>query len=175
MNKNLIAAIIMGLGGFGFFMFVLPQYAIMSDAQAALVERQSILADSKVALDNINTLNGQFESNRQKVDRVLLSIPQEKRSDYIASSLQNAAVQTGVQLSSLTISPSAKVDGAGFQNLAVTLSVTGRYPDILRLFSALESSLRLYDVQHVEFAKSSATAGVQTVKADIRLLTYSLK
>ena len=174
--RNITATFVCAIGGFLFFAFFWPEYQYSSAIQEALNDRNQLIQDSNDALGNMQILNGEYETNKTKYDRMLVFMPANERSDYITASLQSVASQTGVRLSSIAIADAAnKKKATDYQEITITLQIAGRYTDVLRFFSALEGSLRLYDITQINLSKSSSGRTVgQGVQGTVQILTYSL-
>lgn len=174
-SKNFVAAIILAVGVFCLVALIWPKYQYMQSVKSAFEQRSTFLADSQAALDNMHVIDGEYESNKAKYERMLVFMPSQKRSDYVTSSIQNAVTQSGLQMSSITVTEGAsKKQGAEYQEIPVSLEITGRYTDILRFFGILEQSLRLYDIIQIDLKKAS-TGGFGRIDGTVRLMTYSLK
>lgn len=172
MNKNLLAAILMSAGALLLFLFVMPQYDTWSAAREALQQRTQLLTDARAAQAQITKLNQSYTAQQSSVTKILLALPKKQQIDYLTSSIQTAAQQSGLQMKSISFGDITK--GAGdYQTIKVHVELIGRYPALLVLLGNLEQSLRLYDVNRIQASEVSGSTGALTINLD--LTAYSLK
>ncbi len=172
MNKNLLAAILVSAEALLFFLLVLPQFNDWTAARAALDQRTRLLADAQAAQANITKLGRDYTAQQASIDKILLALPKKQRIDYLTSSIQAAAQQSGLELKSINFGATIKGKGE-YQAVQIHLELSGRYPALLLLLGNLEQSLRLYDVARVQVSELSGSSGILTINLD--LLAYSLK
>ena len=173
MNKNFISALITAVAIVLFFAIVLPQYDDMSAARATAQERQQLLADTQAAQENIKQLSAAFDAQKATIDRVLLALPAKRQHDYITSSLQQVANDSGMQLLSFSLSDVQK-SAAGYQELPIRAELSGTYLEFMDFLAAFEQSLRLYDITAINITGGTESTG-SLLKFSISITAYSLK
>ena len=171
MNKNLLAAILMSTEALLLFVVVLPQFDRWSAAREALSQRTQLLADATAAQANIVKLNQSYSAQKTSIDKILIALPPKQHLDYLTSSIQSAAQQSGVELKAINFGSAAAGKGE-YRATQIHLELAGRYPALLMLLGNLEKSVRLYDVARVQVS-GSGSAGSLAINLD--LIAYSLK
>jgi Tfp pilus assembly protein PilO len=174
MNKNLIAALLLGVAGLGFFAFLMPAYKTLQATRHSLDERKILLADMLSARENIRKLNDDYKSNEATIALVLLALPKQKQYDYLTESFQAAAQESGMDLASLSIAEAEKGTG-DYQAIPIKAELSGSYPDFLSFLEALEHSLRLYDIIKVDITKSEDADRAGDLTILLQAQAYSLK
>lgn len=173
MNKNLIGSLILGAGMILWFMFGMPQYDEWKADKKILNDRVQFLADAKIAQSNIGKLSKDYAEQEATIKKVLLALPKQKQYDYITSSLQAVAAESGMQLSEIVLSDTKGKED--YQTVQVKVEVTGRYLGFLDLLNAIERSLRLYDITKIDVATMSTVGAGGLVTATLQISAYSLK
>ena len=172
MNKNLLAAIVLSGVAVLFFLFVMPRFDELSAARKTLANRTQLLADVQAAQTNLSTLNKEYAAQEASIQKILLALPARRQLDYVTSSLQNIAAQSGLQLKALTIDDTAKTT-AEYQSFRIRVELTGTYVGLLQFLSNVEQSVRLYDVTKIDVAEQGGGGRVLSISLD--LVTYSLQ
>ena len=155
-----------------FFLLVLPQFNDWSSAREALDQRTQLLVDVKAAQAHIASLNQSYAAQKTSIDKILLALPKKQQVDYLTSSIQTAAQQSGMELKSISFGDVTKGKGE-YQAIQIHIELVGRYPVLLSLLGNLEQSLRLYDVARIQASELSGSEGTLTISLD--LIAYSLK
>ncbi|MEK7583473.1 MAG: type 4a pilus biogenesis protein PilO [Patescibacteria group bacterium] len=171
MNKNLFATILISAELILFFLVVLPRFDDWSAAREAHTQRTALLADTEAAQKNIVKLNQDYVGQQASINKILLALPRKKQLDYLTSSLQAAAQQSGLELRSISFGDAAKKKGE-YQVIEMHIELFGRYPALLTMLGNLEQSLRLYDVSRIQVSELSGSTGSLNITLD--LVAYSL-
>lgn len=174
MNKSLLASLILAVSAVLWFVFGMPQYDEWKADRVILEERKQLLADAQASQQNIARLSKEYTEQSATVERVLLALPQGRQYDYVTSSIQTIAAESGMSLSDLNVSEDSK-GTAGFQSTQVKIEMSGGYPELLNFLGALERSLRLYDITKIDIAAAAGGNSGGAVNVIIQMNTYSLK
>lgn len=148
-NKNIIAAIIVALAVFVFFVLILPEYSNIQDARTALQERQARLAERTALVAKVASLNETYTANQSNINKLESLLPTNKHHDEIISSIFSIAGQSGVVLSEAVVGDASTSNQANnpTKQTNITVQGSGQYERIYNFLQLLEQNLRLYDVQ----------------------------
>ncbi len=175
MNKDLLASLIFGIGCFLFFVLVVPRYSVLGDYRSIIETRKALLSDRQTEKQNFSALASQYQSQKADIDKINTLLPANKQIDYIVSSTQTAAQQTGMQLNGLTVSGGNEFSALPYKKTFIRAEVSGTYPSLLNFFGEIEKNLRLYDVMELNIGKDPLSIGGNLLNFDIKLNAYNLK
>jgi Tfp pilus assembly protein PilO len=160
----------------GWFVLVSPERA-----KAGKLDTQ--IGDTNTQLAQVTALlNGPVGRESLIANRLFeKAVPSDPKVSQILRQLSAAAVQTGVELDSIT--PSALVPGAGSETLPISLSVSGHYFALQAFLRILRNEAvvnngqvrangRLYTVDSISFTGGSSSAA--TASASGNVITASL-
>lgn len=173
MNKNTLAAIIVGLSLFLLFVLILPQYDEIKAAKDAKESRLVLLGERTAAFENVQESNRQVQSRKSDLDKIGTFLPETKQIDEVVSSIQKIAQDAGLQLSGITTSATPALGGSEYKKLLIGLDLVGSYPAFVSFLRLIEQNLRLYDVFEIVATESTTVPGV--VNLSIKIDAYHLK
>lgn len=169
MSKNLLAIIILALAVLALFIFVLPAYDQLMATRAVRQERRTLLASAQATRDAIVRLDNEYHLHAADIARLDIALPVSKQVDYLSSSIEHAAAASATQLVGVSIGEG--VARASYQAIPAKIDVSCGYADCIRFLGALESSLRLYDLNRITMSSSGARLLIMSVT----LHSYSIR
>ena len=174
MNKSLSAALIIAIACFLTFVLLVPEYNGISEARQTLKARQAIADERTLAQLRVKDLDANYRQHEVDIQKILVALPEGKHSDQVVSSIQAAAVQSGVQLTSLSIVNSP--DSAGsYKTSLIQLTSSGTYAGFINFLKNLEQNLRLSDLIEFSLAQQAGSATGGVLSMNVKLRTYNLK
>ena len=173
MNKSFFAALMLGIEGVLFFVFVMPRYRELMGARDSLAERRVLLSDTRAAQQSVIDLSTEYDANAITIAQVLRALPQQRQYDYVTESIRAASVNSGMELSSFVVGEAQKGKG-DFQAIPVKMELRGRYPELIIFLGSLERSLRLYDITKLDVAEAGSD-GAGSLVVTIQATAYSLQ
>lgn len=176
MNKHIWSAVIVAIAGGLFFVLVLPEFKAISGVREDIKQRKAILAERQSALQNIKTLDSQYNQRQSDIKKVLTFLPEDKRNDEIISSIQAASIQSGIQLTGLGITPQTQTKSNAYLTTFISVDGIGSYGSLLTFLRELEQYLRLYDIVDLNISHATtAGAGTDALNISIKINTYNLR
>ena len=168
-----------------FIFYTRPKYAEMQGYQAKVAEYDEALNNEAKLQQDRDALSNAYHSfspiAEQRLEKLL---PDNADNIRLIIDLQKFAVANGVNVVSIEFDSSQTNQGvtgaaedprAGSKDYGVfdlSYSITGTYQNFLSFLKALESNLRVSDVQAIDFA-SGATSDAYTYT--LHMKTYWLK
>lgn len=152
------------------FFLVLPKMGQVKDANAALeqaVTQQSTLASQLAAL---RQAEADAPKNSETIRKVEQAIPPTADQQGFILLLQNAAIQSSVDLFSLTPSTPLFDSATGLSTVSNTLSVDGTYFAITEFLFRIETLPRAAKVTSMTLAPGAAS-GSLTLSASVDVYT----
>lgn len=152
MNKNYIGAGLIAIAIVLFWALVLPLYDAVSDLDAAIQERNDLLASRNTIITNINNLNKEYQKRIPEITKLSATVPAKKSIAEVLSAVDNITAKNGIQLISSTIVGQnvSSADTSPYNLLPIDMSLSGNYPGLTNLLGALERNLRLIDITSVD-------------------------
>ena len=149
---------------------VLPKMGQVKDANAALelaVTQQSTLASQLAALQQAEA---DAPKNRETIRKVEQAIPPTVDQQGFILLLQNAAIQSSVDLFTLTPSTPVFDPATGLSTVSNTLSVTGSYFALTEFLFRIETLPRAAKVTSVNLTPGE-TGGTLTMSTGVNIYT----
>jgi len=180
---GLITPIMLVAISVGAFMFYIdPTYAEIRTLQSDVEKHNEALTKAN-ELRQIRTelSDKRKEIGDDKIERLLKLIPNNLDSVRLILDLDALAIRYGMRLADLTLEEKpdavpqgelASVDVNKYNSINIGFSVKGTYKDVRAFIRALESSLRLVDIESISFGQEGAD-GTYVFKLDLK--TYWLK
>ncbi len=169
----LLAAIGVGVIGLLVVLFlVLPKLGQVSEAETALSQEEATeqtLLSEKQALEGARDRESQ---NRQIIKEVDRRIPPVADLPGLILLLENAAVQSGIDV--LSLSPSTPTEGTGgFSVIAVSISAEGTYFDVTEFLYKIETLPRASKALSVSLSPGESVGGIPTLSASVSIELYT--
>ena len=173
MNRNLLSAIIVGIGGFLIFYLIIPEYNANLAVKRALTDRGDLFKTRSELLANEKKLMETYSENvnNGNVANLMLLVPEKRSVEEIIIDFQTTAQNNGLQLSEISIGVDSRVT-ADRKIISIKLTIAGSYTSFFSFLKQVEQSLRIYDVNEISFSKNTAGTGFNL---DVKINAYSLK
>ncbi len=169
----MLGACLVAVALFLFWAFDVVAYQQIPKYNQAITERQAILQEHKAILENITSLNAEYQKRSASVQRFSSTVPTQKSTAQLIVSLDAAATQAGIHISDLGMGETKQVgEAAGPSTVSITMAMTGTYAGLLLFLSNLEQNVRIIDVQSISVQPQ---AGSGILNFDLRATTYFIK
>lgn len=171
-DKNLLGAIMVALAAFLIFYFVLPNYDETKVFRTAVAERESLFQSRKKIMEELDNLKGEYQKNKEEIDKISVIIPSEKHIPELVSAIENIARTTGLVLTTFNISDNSNKEmDKEVQSLIISAKLVGSYDAYRGFVAAIETSQRLIDI---EISKVTQDEEGNTLIIDLTGRTYFL-
>lgn len=139
--------------------FVIPLYEDINLMKAHIGEKKDVVFKLKKLVEKIERWQIVLAEEKDNIDRIDLSLPQNKDLSNLIVSLENLGSASGISLQSVDVKSASKRrslrsgDGAqkGFNSIDLVLELNGSYPAFKVFLSKLESNIRIFDVKSISF------------------------
>lgn len=174
-TRAYLGAILIAIAGILFWLLLMPAYDRISNEREALAERETILEDHNAIAANLVSLNKQYSDNSASIQRFASIVPAKRSTAELVSTLQALASQNGLTLTSITVSSQTEqANAAAFGVQPIDVGLAGSYLGFRSFISALETNLRIIDIQTVE-ANPVTAGGASSLGFRIKANAYYLK
>lgn len=155
-NKNYIGAGLIALAFIGAWGWILPEYNQISELGVAINERQALYNSRSAIVQRIQSLNNDYQQRSADVARISSVLPSKKSLAEIISALDNIALQSGLQL--VSVSAVGKEDNQGntYATLPLNITADGSYQGLVSFLQSVEKNLRIVDVASINASSASA-------------------
>ena len=173
-----IASIILILASFGlFFGYIDPKYTDIKALQAQKADYDKAFESAtKLAAERDKLLSKLNSFKTDDINRLAKLLPDNIDSVRLIIDIDGIASQFGMRIHGFTVDTVKDqsvvgTDGATYGTLSMSFTTTGTYETFLAFMKALESSLRIIDVQSINFGSSDS----QLNDYSLTIRTYWLK
>jgi len=156
-----------------FFDLVQPSYGTMEDSRSKLIGEQESFATEKALVSQAKSLIAAFASGNGQQPNVALAIPTGEDVAGALAQVEGIAQNDNVSITNITIgSPMLHAAAAGSLNQAGTsgtvkpiqaftlaLTGSGSYEGLKNFLTALETNIRIFDVQNFSIQPMATVAG----------------
>ena len=155
------------------FFLVLPKMGQVKDANATLTELQAQQATLGAQLAALQQAETEAPLNRETIRKVQQAIPPTVDQQGFILLVQNAAVQSAVDV--VTISPSNPVfdPATGLSTVTNSLTVTGSYFAVTEFLFKIETLPRAAKTTSVSIAPSPSETNASLLTVTISVDTYT--
>ena len=155
------------------FFLVLPKTAQVKDADAALTEAQGEQATLGAQLAALQQAEAEAPINRETIRKVQDAIPPTVDQQGFILLLQNAAVQSAVDV--VTITPAAPIfdPATGLSTVTNTVSCTGSYFSITEFMFQIETLPRAAKATSIGIAPSPTATNASLLTVTLAIDIYT--
>jgi Tfp pilus assembly protein PilO len=188
MMKTLIFPILLVCASVAlFYLFIDPTYADIQDLQAERAEYNEALQNANELRSKLNSLRDKLNSfPPEQLARLDTMLPGQVDNVRLVLELNEAASKEDMTIDDITVSKyqqtgsgqsqsSGNQSGPQLQTTQAEFRVTGSYGDLKGFLKKLQSSLRIIDVDSVEFEGSREPGEPSSYEHQITVRTYWLK
>ncbi len=152
MNKNYIGAGLIAIAIVLFWTLALPLYNGVSDLDAAIKDRESLLNSRSTIIANINDLNKEYQKRIPEIDKLSAIVPSKKSVAEVLSAIDSISTRNGIQLlsSAITAQNASDANVNPYNILSVEMDLNGSYPGLTNFLDVFERNLRLMDVTSID-------------------------
>jgi Tfp pilus assembly protein PilO len=144
----------------GWFLLISPKRQQVADLKAQVAEQESTNDSTRSQIASLQALSAQLPAQRAKLAAMQGKVPGEPMLPELVRLLSAAADESGVELSGITPTAPAPIDGAaGLSGIDVSLKVSGSYVAIEQYQLALEGLSRAFLVSGLQVADGGGAAG----------------
>ncbi len=128
------------------------------------------LIEKTAIANNLNQFRREKELLEQKLAEALSELPEEKKLDELLQLLQDRAVKSGLEIS--TIEPQAEVVEGFYARIPVPMTVQGNFHEIATFFDALGRLRRIVNVNNITMEQPKDVNGKVLVQAKFLATTF---
>ena len=172
-TRTYIGALLMAVAGILFWVLAMPAYDKVNNLRSAQDERGSILDNHTAIIGNLDKLNKQYSANAANIQRFANIVPATKDSAELVSTMQALASQNGLTLTGIALSAAQNQDTNPYNTQPIDIGLSGSYPSFRSFLNALETNLRVIDVQTIDV--NPISGNVSTLSFRVKANTYYLK
>ncbi len=186
--RFIIPTILLIISVASFVMFSNPSYQRIKQLRAQSAEYESALTNSRKLQEERDTLGQRYNAIPQtSLDRLNKMIPDTADNIRLIIDIQRMAQTYGLTLSSIKYDATGGAVGTSnapanpaapandYGTFSLEFSVAATYDNFLKLIKDMESSLRLVDIQSINFTADTSSANSGRTIYTIKLNTYWLK
>lgn len=155
-----------------FFVLALPAYDYLGATRTLIAAKQTLVNERNQEVRNFNVAKQQATLHEGDIAKIAVVMPVKKQIDEVVSSIQTAAVTSGMQLADLSTATIVTPDQLGYKKLFINIDLSGQYTSFVNLLRVLEQSLRLYNINEISAAVSTGPVG--GVNFALRIYSYYL-
>jgi len=185
MNKKIIISLIsLVLSIVLIFVFGLSQWSSIKVFRTELTQKKQVQTELNELLNKMNQIEEKYQEVTDEAQKMFLSLPREKDISYLLVHFETLASQNGLLLESINFGQIDKEKKQTIQqesdqspkvlsnlpNFSVDLSMTGSYDAFKNYLTALEKSVRLMDVNSINFVARSRNS----LSSDLGIFGFNL-
>ena len=157
------------LGIFWQFFFS-PVTMELSTKQEQVEDIQTQIAEKQRVVKNLPTFEAEVKKLDQKLERVLLELPDSKEVDAFLKSISVLASDTGLEVTKFT--PRPEVPKGFFAELPVSLELQGTFHELVTFFYEVSHLPRIVNVDSIKIVIVTETPSTVIIKASCRATTF---
>ena len=169
--KNLLGVLLIAMGLFLFWTFLVPEFRDIMAQREAIQERQDLLAERQELMTKINETYTQYQGRAGDIQKFSAVVPAKKSTAELISELEAIAGQSGMQLANISIQQGQSA--GDYQVLSINAELLGSYGSLLTFLGAAEQNIRLLDIDSIN--ASAGEGGVTLPRFSLRAIVYFLK
>lgn len=181
-REKLLAGLFIVIIAFGIgFLLLKPSYSQVKNLRTEVKNKEESLAAKQRLFEDIKQLQAQYEEIQEKTKRVLYALPQQADVASLLVQLEAIASQNGMIFESVDFQKEQIVEERVGQKARVVLpyktieiraEVTGSYNALKNYLKAVESNVRLSDVESIVFSPAEKA---QELNLPVGTYSFSLK
>lgn len=170
MLRSVIAIIMILASVVGFVSYVIPTYQGTADARAEEKEFNQALANARRLEEERDALLADFNNiETESLERLETLLPDNIDNVKLIIELDELATTHGLQLQSIDVADSGDADPAeeapllreGIASVQLDFSLLGPYERFVAFVEDVENSLRLIDIQQIQFQAATESTNYQ--------------
>ena len=190
-KKNIISLISFIISLVLIFLFVFPLFFSVKAMYLDLSQKRQEIEKLKELSDKIEKIKQDYGDISEEVEKILLTLPEEKDLPQLLVQFEKLAISNGLLLESIEFGEISKRDESDFiknvedyktlsqskkmlstfPNSSVLLKAAGSYSAFKNYISALEKNIRSMDIYSIKFSNSSKT---QNLFGDLGIFEFNL-
>ncbi len=175
-TRNLISAVLISVGCFVFWAWVLPTYDSLSSLSMVIKDRTGLLASREAIVAKIKNLNAEYQRRAEDLARFSLVVPEKSSIPELISATAAIASKNGLQLGTLVIGANIERDeNIKYNTVSLNTGLGGDYFAMLNLLDTMEKSLRLIDMYELSVTPDESIKSASKLIFSIKARSYFLK
>ncbi len=174
-KKNIIGLISFIISLALIFIFILPLFSSVKVMYLDLDQKRQQIEKLKELLDKVKKMEQSYGSVSEEVEKVLLTLPEEKDLPQLLVQFEKLALNNGLLLESIEFGEISKKEKKDFirdiedrselneskkilftfPNSFISLQIVGSYSAFINYISALEKNVRSMDIYSIKFASGN--------------------
>ena len=156
-------------GAFYFFKWS-PMVEEETQKTAALKKLQGEIQALEVTANKLPEFQREVQLLQASLEKLKLILPTEKQMPDLMKRLQSLTQQSSLSLRDFT--PGASAPKEFYQEVPITITVTGSYHNLGLFFDRVGRLIRLVNVANVKIATNSKQTATDTISASLVARTY---
>lgn len=174
-KQKLLAAGIVALACFGFFVMVLPMYHDITQTREDLATHEAVLKERTELASKVTQLNGDYQKYADQISKLDKLIPEKKQADQIVFSLQEISNQSGLNMTEISVADLSNTGGSSnYKSSIINLQLSGNYTQFGNFMKLTEQSLRLYDINDITISTSTGTQQRGALNFQLKIYTNNI-
>lgn len=187
MFKSLTPIILIGVAVVIFFMFTNPMYAKVQELQKQVAGFNDAISNAQDLQSVRDELSAKYNSfPPESLNRLVKLLPDNVNNIRLILDIKGIADKYGLQIQNVKFDPAGEVNPTQVPQSSKGLaaqtkdygvfnfefSTTGSYNSFVKFVADMEKSLRIIDINSINFASSDASSNY---RYDFKITTYWLK
>jgi Tfp pilus assembly protein PilO len=175
-SKDLIGALLVGIGIFATWAFTIPGYQAASTVNAVIDEKEVELAKKQEILERITGLKREYENRSEEIERLSQVVPTKKSIQEIIAMVESAGSVNGLNIISVAATGGVSTNtNVPYDRVNFEVEFSGNYPAFYGFLDTIEKNLRLLDVVAFDISPPSGEGVAASLAIKLKMEGYVLK
>jgi Tfp pilus assembly protein PilO len=175
-SKDLIGALLVGIGIFATWAFTIPGYQAASTVNAVIDEKEVELAKKQEILERITGLKREYENRSEEIERLSQVVPTKKSIQEIIAMVESAGSVNGLTIISVAATGGVSTNtNVPYDRVNFEVEFSGNYPAFYGFLDTIEKNLRLLDVVAFDISPPSGEGVAASLAIKLKMEGYVLK
>ncbi len=175
-SKDLIGALLVGIGIFATWAFTIPGYQAASTVSAVISEKEVELSKKQEILERISGLKREYEDRAQEIEKLSQVVPTKKSIQEIVAMVESAGSVNGLNIVSVAATGGVSTNtNVPYDRVNFEVEFSGSYPSFYGFLDTIEKNLRLLDVVSFDISPPSGEGVAASLAIKLKMEGYVLK
>jgi Tfp pilus assembly protein PilO len=163
-----------------FWQFVLPAYGVVEERREELAVWESKLQEASASKEKLKSLEEKYQKMEEDAVKVLQALPSSKEIPGLLVEMEALSSKSGLVLNSINFSQEGKAkkslsssktqqETKAYQTIRLDLSMAGDMTSLRKFLEGAEKSLRLMDIESVNFSTKSTENVLSTISIGLNV------
>lgn len=135
-------------------------------------EKEQLVLSKEKELKDLAEIETLYNQAKRRIEDIPHILPKGDQIPELLIQLDALAKESGLGMTSISITPGAEEEGALYKTLNISVAVTGSYDNLKKYLDKVEKNMRIMDVTSIDF---SATPVVPEGPVDVFSYTINIK